>query len=70
MSKRFNSHTDDQKKNIRKDINELYQKLKTIIECNDLYLFRTLNTRGLSLESGLSKSEIRIILNKNGFENF
>ena len=70
MSKRFNSHTDDQKKNIRKDINELYQKLKKIIECDDLYLLRTLNIRGLSLESGLSKSEIRIILNKNGFENF
>ena len=70
MSKRFNSHTDDQKKNIRKNINELYQKLKKIIECDDLYLLRTLNIRGLSLESGLSKSEIRIILNKNGFENF
>ena len=70
MSKRFNSHTDDQKKKIRKDNNELYLKLKKIIECNDLYLLRTLNTRGLSLDSDLSKSEIRIILNKNGFENF
>jgi AraC-like DNA-binding protein len=70
MPKRFNSHVDDQKKNIRKDINKLYQKLKKIIEGNDLYLLGTLNIRDLSLESSLSKSEIRIILNENGFNNF
>jgi len=70
MPKRFNSHVDDRQKNIRKDINRLYQKLKKIIEGNDLYLLGTLNIRDLSLESSLSKSEIRIILNENGFNNF